>query len=412
MKKITLLSQLSLICLCLSNAVWSFPYTAIYVFGDSMSDTGHLFAAKGIYPPPYYQGRYSNGPMWAEYLTETLLLKTYDPQTNFAWAAATTGNVNRAGSDFPGLQNQIEEYLQATPNGADPQALYIVWSGTVDLLTSGEAKPEETVTTAVTNIGKALDKLRHHGVQHLMVPNVFDMGKLPRGLVSKDPQALTALSTLFNQALNTLLQADQNVIQINLFSFLEELKKAPNFVNTTEACLEPVSFAACATPHDYLFWDDIHPSTLVHQWIAALFHSAVAPPFHLESSSYPRGESTVYIPAVEIQHETGTELILGVRMQRDVSRIDYAFSAMNSLLQINRTFEELVTYPLFTQQASYSAGYLHLPMVHRIESNESSKDLKFVAKFTADLELMVPKNSIEPFQAPLFLLTNAALLND
>lgn len=414
MQHIIHFGKVFLLSLSLLNPVWSFPYSEIYVFGDSMSDTGRLFAATGIYPPPYYEGRYTNGPMWAEYLTEALLFKPYNPQTNFAWAAATTGSVNRAGNNFPGLQNQIEEYLNTSPHGADPKALYIVWSGTVDLLTSGETKPEETVATAIANIGKAIEKLRNHGVQHLMVPNVFDMGKLPRGLISKDPQALTMLSTLFNQSLNHLLQSYDEVIQINLFAFLEALKTTSNyFVNTTEACLNPDSFMMCNTPHDYLFWDDIHPSTQVHQWIAALFHSAVAPTVHLESVSYPKGESDVYIPAIEIHHASGKELILGAKMQRDVSRkTGYAFLATSHLLQINRSLEEFVSHPFqLAQQARYSTGHLHLPVVYRIERDEASMNLQYIAKFTTDLD-WIPTNHTEPFQAPLFSLTHAVILND
>jgi phospholipase/lecithinase/hemolysin len=49
------------------------PYSQIVVFGDSYNDVGNihaLAAAHGIdYPPaPYYQGRFSNGPIWIEHV--------------------------------------------------------------------------------------------------------------------------------------------------------------------------------------------------------------------------------------------------------------------------------------------------------------------------------------------------------
>jgi len=46
----------------------------IVVFGDSLSDSGNLFAATmgTTPPPPYYQGRFSNGPVWVEDLAGRL----------------------------------------------------------------------------------------------------------------------------------------------------------------------------------------------------------------------------------------------------------------------------------------------------------------------------------------------------
>lgn len=69
----------------------------IYVFGDSFSDTGNLnrlvnFALPS--PEFYYQGRFSNGPTWVEYLANDLKANL----TNYAYASATTDN-----DEFPGI---------------------------------------------------------------------------------------------------------------------------------------------------------------------------------------------------------------------------------------------------------------------------------------------------------------------
>jgi len=52
-----------------ASPVHARPITEIVVFGDSLSDTGNLFAhliSEGLpgFPPspPYYYGRFSNGP--------------------------------------------------------------------------------------------------------------------------------------------------------------------------------------------------------------------------------------------------------------------------------------------------------------------------------------------------------------
>ncbi|KAJ2667887.1 hypothetical protein GGH99_006550, partial [Coemansia sp. RSA 1285] len=43
---------------------------SLYIFGDSLSDTGRLHTMTfGLVPPePYWEGRFSNGPLWIEYL--------------------------------------------------------------------------------------------------------------------------------------------------------------------------------------------------------------------------------------------------------------------------------------------------------------------------------------------------------
>ena len=68
----------------------------VVVFGDSLSDTGNLFAATGgTNPiPPYFNGRFSNGPVWVETLAASLGLPV-NPSllggTNYAFAGAVTG---------------------------------------------------------------------------------------------------------------------------------------------------------------------------------------------------------------------------------------------------------------------------------------------------------------------------------
>ena len=100
--------------------------TGIVSFGDSFSDVGNdSLASNGAYPPAsaYYNGRFSNGPIWLDYLAKDLGVAAPTPSlaggANYAFGGAQTG----AGfSDVPGfpvpnIDTQIGMYLHGnTPS--------------------------------------------------------------------------------------------------------------------------------------------------------------------------------------------------------------------------------------------------------------------------------------------------------
>ena len=62
------------------------PFTHLFVFGDSLSDSGNISALTGgLIPasPPYFNGRFSNGPIWVEHLAPALGF-AFDSATDFA----------------------------------------------------------------------------------------------------------------------------------------------------------------------------------------------------------------------------------------------------------------------------------------------------------------------------------------
>jgi hypothetical protein len=50
----------------------------LVMFGDSLSDNGNLFRFTGEPAPPYWEGRFSNGPTYAEQLANELGAKLDD----------------------------------------------------------------------------------------------------------------------------------------------------------------------------------------------------------------------------------------------------------------------------------------------------------------------------------------------
>jgi len=251
----------------------AFSFTGLYVFGDSLSDTGNAFnATGGLLPPaPFYtDGRFSNGPVWVEYLAPKLGL-TFNPATAFAFGGATTGTQNTFLPGLPGLQQQIASFTQSTPV-ADPNALYIVWAGANDYLGgAGSLDPSNPVQQPVANLVGAVGALARVGAKTVLLPNLPDLGKLPG---TQGNAQLTALSAAHDaaltQAIQQLAQVTPNVQVIpfdvaTLFSAVIAQPTSYGFTNVTDACL----LTACQTPDTYLFWDAIHPTTAGYAITAA-----------------------------------------------------------------------------------------------------------------------------------------------
>jgi phospholipase/lecithinase/hemolysin len=80
---------LVLLVFLLSVATTGYSFTTLYAFGDSVSDTGRNPAGPA---QSYFNGRYSNGPLWVEYLSASLGLP-YNAANNFAVSGSTTSDL-------------------------------------------------------------------------------------------------------------------------------------------------------------------------------------------------------------------------------------------------------------------------------------------------------------------------------
>jgi thermolabile hemolysin len=240
--------------------------TELYVFGDSLSDSGTVFQATGgLYPsdPPYFQGRYSNGKVWVEYLADRLSVHEIN---NFASGGATTVD---SGSLVPGLLSQVQFMRQRHPQ-ADDDALYILWAGANDYL---QGTSDSTIPVA--NITRAIARLADTGAQHVLVANLPDLGQLPATRNSGDSTRLTRLTEAHNTGLRrSLKQLNQqhpelNIITLDVSSLYRGAISNPaqfGFTQVTSACLS--GSTVCRNPEQFLFWDSIHPTTTAHQILA------------------------------------------------------------------------------------------------------------------------------------------------
>lgn len=267
-------------------------FSQVFTFGDSLSDMGNVYRRTlRLYPrSPYFNGRFSNGRVWAEYVTLGLGLEL-DRRDNFAYGGTTTGEGDAVSFpllEFPGLQKQVRSFVADNP-AADPNALYLVWSGANDYLggnVTNPAIPPSNLSTAITTLAQA-------GARTIVVGNLPDLGRLPSTRQTPDSARLNRLSNQHNANLARLLQQldrtlnpQVNLLTLDVDTLFDQTRANPaefGFRNVTRSCL---SVPSCrSTPrlqNQFLFWDDIHPTTAGHRQIAQLALSLLAPPVEVQ----------------------------------------------------------------------------------------------------------------------------------
>jgi phospholipase/lecithinase/hemolysin len=254
-----------------SNAFAS-SFSSVVVYGDSLSDNGNLFSLIGYPPPPYYNGRFSNGPVAAEQLATALGVPLYD----FAVGGATSGvgnyvdggtQTSSGAFDLPGMQAELAESAPLLASPLTSSSLFLVWGGANDFLTGGSP------TAAASNVAAIVTTLESDGAQHILVPGLPNLGLTPD--FPGDPTA-----TAYSEAFNTALQADLHggAIYFDTSNLLDQIEANPSaygLTNITDPCFNGATI--CANPNQYLFWDGFHPTTAVDTIVADQFLKAATP---------------------------------------------------------------------------------------------------------------------------------------
>jgi phospholipase/lecithinase/hemolysin len=281
-----LLSYFFIVCgLWITPLVHAAPYNSVVVFGDSLSDNGNLFAASSAFgvptpPPPYFEGRLSNGFVAVEYLAKNLGVPLFD----FAWGGATTGaGINGDGGNvgqqalFPGMTTVYDQVKFILPAPVLSDGLFVVWGGPNDLLAPAAAdvgNPIAIIERAVSNLLNIITDLQARGAKSILAPGMPDLGLTPfftaQGLV-ESAQA-TAFTDAFNAKLQAKLPAEVHFFDTaGLMRDVVANQTLYGFSNISGACYDGFSPNACANPNDYLFFDALHPSTKAHELIAQGF---------------------------------------------------------------------------------------------------------------------------------------------
>jgi phospholipase/lecithinase/hemolysin len=271
MRRLVLLVALLLAATCgAQTSAQAKPYSMLYVFGDSYSDSG----------AGYVDG---NGPTAVVYMAQRLGIPfTYfgDPDSagkglNFAVSGARSGSGDGKRAAHGellgrGMRNQVDDFAALVKAGTikfDPkQTMFFLLGGLNDRgLQDGET---------VTNLEGEIDTLYALGARR------FEVALLP----TKIPSFATA-GTRFNPQLSTIpaaVRAKHPGIWIensNWGGFFDEVITNPGkygLTNTTDKCagraLRDEDTTPCATPATYFFYHEGHPSTAAHKVVGDMLY--------------------------------------------------------------------------------------------------------------------------------------------
>ena len=278
MKKLIQLISTVVISVICTNISLGHPlnldrFHKLVIFGDSLSDNGNAFARFKIPPPPNFEGRFSNGPIWVDDFPRvarhfgriTAFVKNVG--TNFATGGATSAD----------LSTQIKTFLANFQ--ASPKNLYVIWIGADDF------KAGISPSIAVQNIHNGIVQLSAAGAKDIVVLNIPDISLTPTVIagggstVHAAKQFVNTANHLLSiqvhlAASNYLVHAD--VIDINsLFTQIVSKPVAFGFKNNVQAAFDPNTGKVVPDPNDFVFWDGFHPTTHAHFFAAEFIYRSI-----------------------------------------------------------------------------------------------------------------------------------------
>jgi phospholipase/lecithinase/hemolysin len=305
MKKVMLGCAALLVAIGWAPGSWARNYSSLYVFGDSLVDGGNAFLGTGgsqASPSDgYFMGRFSNGPNFADDLSNALLVQPLTVPallggTNIAVGGTTAQHRSLGDLSFLEQASIFPNYTGSSHIPGD--ALVLVTFGGNDVRATDTTPGQVSFQQAAIDFTNALGLLYGDGARNFVITGSPDIGLLPDSYVKTGGnQAQLDLLTLRSQQISGLFQNATNTLDalpgvnatfFDLFGFEHDLIADPAAyglpadLNTTTPCeVRGGGFPQLSGCTKSLYFDDLHPTYQVHEAIAnAIFArlSAAAAP--------------------------------------------------------------------------------------------------------------------------------------
>ncbi len=266
--------------LSLVTTVWATPISKLVIFGDSLSDSGNSYEYSQHHMPAapwYYQGRFSNGPIWTDFLLDAFFPQN-KTQHILSYAFGGAGILKTQGESFT-LTQEIDSYLLSHSASTVQHSVFFIWIGANDYLIEPHSNNTK-IPQLVNTVQKNIERLLNQGAKHFMIISLPDLGLSP---FARDLEITTELSQLTQQH-NRLLKdmvmklkeryphVDWIYFDVNLL-WLELMHHPKKYalLYSKEACIQTFSETHKGIDNrcsEYVFFDQFHPTTSVHQRLA------------------------------------------------------------------------------------------------------------------------------------------------
>ncbi|KAJ1951312.1 hypothetical protein FBU59_000236 [Linderina macrospora] len=310
--KYSLLATVGTAIVTLQSACIAIAKPTLYVFGDSLSDIGTLndLTLGLVPPPPYWNGRFSSGPVWNEYLALKLGYNLYNKAVGGATSDNSKASILPAGLpiQIPSSQDQINWFKFLHPlykldsSRNDDIAALVVgandYFGTTARLVNGSMSPQEFASTLTTSIVSQLKQLKDIGFKNIVLGNVAAIQYTPMAIKANTTEIAKTTVTLTNQLIQQQANAWAQTAGLTLFSVFDlgslvgmvkssTVSSALGLKNINDPCvnvdnilasfsganflqdiidlLSNLSANICSNPTDYFFFDFVHPAERVQR---------------------------------------------------------------------------------------------------------------------------------------------------
>lgn len=264
----------SLVALSATSALASID--KIILYADSYSDNGNDYKNSKFPPsPPYWKGRFSNGPTWAEHVAEAISI----PFSNNGYGGATTNNddVYSAFNNWtvPGLKQQV---ANIETHGTS-KSLYIIEIGYNDLnaiinpdqynvLNKNLSK--EVIAKNVVNSVK--DIIKKYKAKKFLFMSVVPFDHWPVIQVA-DKARTNQLISSYNALVKSELKKEIHGVDlkfIDTHAWFEDQLAHPERLGlstTNGPCDWGIGNTTpiCNDPENHFFFDSYHPEAKVHK---------------------------------------------------------------------------------------------------------------------------------------------------
>lgn len=267
----SMLRRLVLVLLLGAPLVSLAQWNRMVCFGDSLTDVGNTNSVTFGFAPGsgYYQGRFSNGPVWVESLGPLLNVAAPTRSTNggrdYAYGGAKTGS-GFTSLVIRNMSNQIDQFLGASNPTAND--IIVVWIAANDFL---DGTPN--VSNISLSVSNDITRLYNRGGRTFVVPNLPLLGYTPRYVGTSNEGPKNLVTQQYNAALESRLAALENlpgirIVRLDTAYLIDRIRTNAfgyGFFNVTVPAINLTGI----NPDTYLFWDDVHPTRRAHALLAA-----------------------------------------------------------------------------------------------------------------------------------------------